>query len=438
MDSSHLEDRWEERSGKLTDEKFVITHRLSALMEFHKVMFDNKLLRYLTFIICVILISYSYLSIFWDRPDDYVQITSDQGIYRIEISPDGKWIAAQETIGHVSILSMSDFDEVFEIQSDAHDSTPFDALGISWSPDGRKLAVATVRSDDPCVEIWDTSQWSLIETLNVDGRRIHYLEWSPNGTKLACSASWIWIWDTGSWDLERRLAGSIELQGISWNPLNDIFAAGTAGGKVFVYDTNTWERIQQIHAHGDFEQTETSMSWTGMVKVVWVADGKYLVSASSGPDIKVWNAQDFTLETTLEEHEGWIHDLAWSSDEKVFASVSGGGLHPDPTKSNAIILWDTTSWEPQSRIHIFMYGIDTITFSPDGENIYAGSTDGKVREWDSEKGHGPDLSFPVVIIIDITLITVIIGSTIRWKRRRKEESLLKLQTDQNNPNEKNV
>jgi len=54
-------------------------------------------------------------------------------------------------------------------------------------------------------------------------------------------------------------------------------------------------------------------------------DGKYLASANSGREIKLWDTGAGTLLKTLRRHSGSVYAVAFSPDGKCLASASGDG-----------------------------------------------------------------------------------------------------------------
>jgi WD40 repeat protein len=64
-------------------------------------------------------------------------------------------------------------------------------------------------------------------------------------------------------------------------------------------------------------------------------------------------------------------------------------FHPDGTRlasggnDNAILLWDTSTWEPVLELRGHESYVKSLVFSPDGSQLASGSGDHTVRIWDT-------------------------------------------------------
>src|SRR5262249_52893584 len=68
---------------------------------------------------------------------------------------------------------------------------------VAWSPDGARLASA---ARDGTVRVWDTRTGECLDRIHVGGRSATCVQYSPDGSRLACVASnWLRVWDGDGW-----------------------------------------------------------------------------------------------------------------------------------------------------------------------------------------------------------------------------------------------
>jgi WD40 repeat protein len=167
---------------------------------------------------------------------------------------------------------------------------------ISWSGDGRMLAVITEQ-----VEVWDISHGKKIWTYQPprvsetsgnhepeeDGM-VADVAWAPDSQRLALSLntysdsqpSSVLIWDIpanrqvlscqGHWGHSNELA---------WSPDGTRIAATGSDWTVQVWNAQTGERLLTYQGHRD-------EVWS----VAWSPDGKFLASGSADDTIQIWEA----------------------------------------------------------------------------------------------------------------------------------------------------
>ncbi len=152
---------------------------------------------------------------------------------------------------------------------------------LAASPDGKWLAVGVEPSKgtDHGVLVFDAATGDQAFELSTKRKVIVTLAYSPDGTRLAAGYNGtIQVWDVPDRKLVKTLEGFERVVSrLVFSPRNDVLAAGTQDGQVWVWSADTWRRRQVI-------ETGTR----GVRSVAFSADGKLLVTATNKVGVAVW------------------------------------------------------------------------------------------------------------------------------------------------------
>lgn len=133
-------------------------------------------------------------------------------------------------------------------------------LSICWSPDDSMVAGGG--GDYPFIDynvrIWNISTGKCIKVLNVMIGKVRHLAWSPNGSYLACGASF--DYQPGKimiWDINKGLCMKIIYDGDPYNVfwLSDgtrLFYQNNTG-VVVILDTSNWNMIDALSVDGSYD-----------------------------------------------------------------------------------------------------------------------------------------------------------------------------------------
>ncbi|MCP4521352.1 MAG: hypothetical protein GY827_06635 [Cytophagales bacterium] len=141
-------------------------------------------------------------------------------------------------------------------------------------------------------------------------------------------------------------------------------AIGTHSGKIYIVD----------------EQKNKTLLSEDNLNAVWALDfhpnGTQLVSGDKKGNVKVWDLQKMELETDLEGHQSRVHNITYSQDGSMLASVSLDGSvrvwKTDALNKQALFFTDHEEW------------VVSLAFNPTGKKIYVGTMSKVMKVWDSD------------------------------------------------------
>ena len=215
--------------------------------------------------------------------------TGLESLVSINISNDGRYLAASGQDGTLSMLDLTTAEHLYDIDF-------YDLLMVLFSPDGAYLA--TLSSD--WVELWQVSDGSLVAdypcsdelemkiqftpagdlaiTGIIDEEQVN-LTYLPSGDQINFFAQ-----NTDTWIKEATLS-----------PDNQVIALGGSNGMIELYNVAENQLLWSIEAHADW-----------VLNLAFSPDGQLLVSDSFSidPTIKVWRVTDGKLVDTPEDQMG--------------------------------------------------------------------------------------------------------------------------------------
>ena len=120
-------------------------------------------------------------------------------------------LAASSWAGVVKVWGTGSGDEVVSL---AHDDL---AAGLSFSPDGKHLAVAGANDN---VNLWEVSTWQALPPITGHGDDVNDVVYSPDGSRLATSSSdgTAKVWDAATGEEISNMYHGGWVVGIDFSP----------------------------------------------------------------------------------------------------------------------------------------------------------------------------------------------------------------------------
>ena len=193
---------------------------------------------------------------------------------------------------------------------------------------------------------------------------VRSVTWSPDGKMLASGANdaQLLIWELNGTVLARKRQAGV-VRSVAWSPDGQQLAVGVANKVQFLTPLNGALLAQSAQMHTD---TVTTLAWahqgTGL-----------LVSGGLDKKAVVWNTTSYTPQTIFTGHTTAIESAAWASDSTTIATSSHGGV---------VRVWNA---ENGQQVHGFFMDAQlpmrAVSFASFNEQLAVGGDDGIVRLW---------------------------------------------------------
>jgi len=318
------------------------------------------------------------------------------------LSPDGRRLALAADGDRVRLFAWPGGEELASLATGR-----VSAWGLTFSPDGRRLAVGFARS----LRLFDVERGALLGELEVPGGLLVSVRFQPGaGGLLAAGLSdgLIRLWRAEDGQPAGALGGHTgEVREIAFSPGGERLASVGVDHRLRVWELGPGGAGRVLGEHADRAYS-----------VDWSPDGQRLATSGADAVVRVWDARGGGPLLALAGHTRRVLAVRWSPDGRRLASC---GL------DHELRLWDASAPRPEpvaenppERIEAVDFGpggqlalaradglvelraiadgalrrtlradrgdVFAVAFSPDGRRLATGGWDGAVRLWGVEDG----------------------------------------------------
>lgn len=252
------------------------------------------------------------------------------GVVAVAFDPSGSYGAATSLDSVVSVWSMGDYNQSYQIHI-----PPSEAWGLAFAPSSTAdaLTLAVAGGCTNTVKLWSAAPGvkdptAVLEMPAGDEKQrkerfVLSLAYSPDGRRLAAGGmdGTVAVFDTAAGKLLHTLDGHFRpVRSLAFTPDSKFLLTACDDAHAHLYDVEQAALVEAFSGHE---------SW--VLSVAANPDGTAFATGSSDSKIKLWDLQTRTCAQTLTEHEDQVWGVAFRPDGSRLASVS---------EDRSVCLWD--------------------------------------------------------------------------------------------------
>jgi len=227
-------------------------------------------------------------------------------------------------------------------------------------------------SADGNIRIWNATRGTCERVLELDGKSVFGVAWSPDGRMIACGTDGgaIYLGTTKQEKFKKIYQHQGAVHSIAWSPDGKSLASASNDGTVRIFTLNRESEPKVLFGH----EVE-------VYAVAWSPDGRLIASSGTDRSIRLWDATS-AEKGILRGHERHVTDLAFSADGLFLASISW---------DHSVCIWNTRSLDLMTRLSIrsarrFHSGL---VFNPAGGHALAlvSESASAIEVWEPENEH---------------------------------------------------
>ena len=341
-------------------------------------------------------------------PDTFLAGDTDS-VWNVAFSPDGQTLASGGKDTTIKLWDVATGKRKATLEGHAGWGS------VAFSPNGNIIASG---SSDNTVKLWDVATGTLKSTLEGHTGWVGSVAFSPNGKTIASGSddNTIKLWDVASGTLKTTLEGHTDwVRSVAFSPNGKTIASGSSGdfyynpsalgdftitrGTIKLWDVGTGTLKTTLGRFGMREELDiswgTGLDYDSIYDVAFSPDGKTIASTHRNYNIVSHEDLHWSATRAATESLGvFLHaQLAVDAHGSMpFRSRMIDDDHVTETYTDVINLWDVASGAIKARLVGHTSVIQSVAFSPDGNTIASGSSDGTVKLWDVPRQRQPRAS----------------------------------------------
>ena len=274
-------------------------------------------------------------------------------IQSIAFNHDGKWVAVGTGL-HFGTGSGSAY--ICDAQTGKlvapRISHPRPILSVAFSPDDRHLLTT---SDDAVVRVWEVRSGQMAVAPLPHESPLQRAVFAGDGRCVVTVAEQtVRLWDLSTLgSIVQFLRHPRVILACASSPTGPYFATGTDWGTAQVWDTTTWRRVGPALPCGHLIRA-----------IAFHPNGRLLATGGDSKAVHIWKVGTRELVAPPLAHQASVTQLQFHPDGDKLFTVS----------SNAVHLWDTTSWRPLRPPILLPRAIATSSWGPGKDGLTAACT----------------------------------------------------------------
>lgn len=316
----------------------------------------------------LISISHDHTARCWDLGDQEESRVLEKGRGQIDglsYSPDGRYLV---------VASMTDGICIHDLKATEppRSLTRRGSRRAVFSPDGRLIAGAP----DHRVTLWDAKTGALVETLAAaEPAEIGALAFAPDGRWLAVGVGGpntfatdvpgkVLVFDVAHRKQHRTFPALTQISAVAFSTDGKVMAAAGHDGAVWLWDASRWDEIARWQAPAD----------TRYASIAFLSGGDELAVGTLSGAIDVWDVRTRTLARQIHGHIDCVSVMALSPDGRTLATASW---------DRSIKLWDSGTGREMRTLHREEEWMYALAFCPDGNTLASGGLCAVLRLWEA-------------------------------------------------------
>ena len=313
-------------------------------------------------------------------------IHGEDRLTSVKFLPNGNRLVSADFYGSIILWNLQTEKPIWRVNLDGKrgkDSYTISyALAMEVSPDGHTIAVSYDRGRvvnnrlkkgvDYLIVLLDAKDGREQKVLVGNTARALRLAFSPDGHLLASGGpdGTARLWDVSTGQQVCAIESSNGVGALSFSPDGKLLAVGQAAPNSIQLVTKPHLLLFNVE-NGKLEK-KLSVEGSYVNDASFSPNGKLLAIVGQVPyEITLLSTETWLPVRSLKNSEVNADIVSFSSDGRWFASGEAG------KDGGRIFVWETaTNAKPRSRA--LRSGVETISFSPDGTTLAAGTEDGKV------------------------------------------------------------
>jgi WD40 repeat protein len=248
--------------------------------------------------------------------------------------------------------------------------------GVSWSPDGKRLAIksgATISLTDEQapgqLQIVDAQNGKAQVSVKADSQFLfrEMVRWSPDGRSLSgLIGDEVAIWETATGKREKTLGyadSDKSVLSLTWSPDGSKLAVGCDEALVDIHNIADGKVLKTFKG-GFMKIGNQSIKLPSLLvmmnSVEWSPNGK-LIAGANDSEVKIWDVNAGTKAGVLNTG---TKQLAWSPDGTQLA-----GSTRKLSTTDSVTIWNVTQNKPGIRFIAHERGVSCLAWSPDGTKL---------------------------------------------------------------------